>query len=502
MAIDLPAALAEWSTLLGPANLVTDAEARQAAQTATFATTQTLRAILRPASSAEVAACLKIAQRHRVPVHPVSRGRNWGYGSRVPSADGCVLLQLDRLDRILDHDDALGTLTVEPGVTFEAAARFLRERRAQHFLTTIGGPADASLIGNALERGDGRGPHADVFAHVCALEVILPTGERLETGLSRLPHARGRHHHRWGVGPSLDGLFSQSNLGVVTRMTFWLPRRPGAYRDVSFTLGDDAQLGPALEGLQRLIDEGTVRASAFVWNELKALSITRQYPFTETRGRVPLPSIYLDAWRERFGRWAGSTGLYAATPAIAAALESRVREVLEPQVTRLQIAEVAPEADSPMLGTPSTANLAMGYWRKRGPLPQTLDLDRDRCGFLWSSVAVPFRAADCVAALEIAGRVSRMFSFEPNVALLAPTPRCVYLASALIYDRQVRGEDERALAALRALERELGAAGYVAVREGIATASPAGADDSREVLRRLKAVLDPAGVLSPGRYGL
>lgn len=504
MSAQLSAALAEWSSLLGPQWVVPTGAPLEEAERTTFATSQRILALLRPGNAEEVAGCLRIAQRHRVPIHPVSRGRNWGYGSRVPAGGDCVLLQLERLDRIVAYDDRLGTLTVEPGVTFEQAHRHLQAQRARFFLTTIGGPPDASLLANALERGDGRGPNADIFAHVCALEVILPTGERVETGLGRFGNSRAQHGYRWGVGPSLDGLFSQSNLGVVTRLTLWLTPRPASYREVSWALEDDAQLPPLIDALQSLIAEGTVRASAFVWNELKALSITRQYPFAQTRGRVPLPPPLLEEWRQGFGRWAGSTGLYAASPALGTALEARVYEVLEPVVSRLKITELPADGESPMLGTPSDANLAMAYWRKRTPVPASPDLDRDRCGFLWSSVAVPFVGEEASAAQGIAQRVCRMFGLEPNLALLAPVSRCLYLVSALVFDREVAGEDEKALACLKALERELAAAGYLPARLGIASfpENHPTVDDSREVLRRLKLAVDPANVLSPGRYGL
>lgn len=51
----------------------------------------------------------------RVPVYPTSRGRSWGFGSRVPAADGCVLLDLGRMNRIVGFDERLAYVTVEPG---------------------------------------------------------------------------------------------------------------------------------------------------------------------------------------------------------------------------------------------------------------------------------------------------------------------------------------------------------------------------------------------------
>ncbi|MCY1030335.1 FAD-binding oxidoreductase [Corallococcus sp. BB11-1] len=496
----LELALAAWREALGEAHVVVEPDALEAAQTATFATTQRIPAILRPADTAQVQACLRIAQAHGVPVYPVSGGRNWGYGSRVPAGDGSVLLDLGRMDRIVEHDEQLAYLTVEPGVTFRQAHAWLREKNSSTFITTIGGSPDASLVGNALERGDGRGPHADIFQHVCALEVVLPTGEVVETGHARFPGALAAPVFRWGLGPVLDGLFSQSSLGVVTRMTFWLARKQPYLREFFCTVNDDAYLWDAVDRLQALALDGTLKGSFFFWNDLKALSVTQQYPYASV-GRTPLPDPFRDQFREGFGRWAISGALSAPDAEIGALLERRLATALEGAFRPVTFAPPPPDGESHFQGVPSEANLAMAYWRKRTPPPQAPDLDRDRCGFIWCSVALPFTGAQARRAVEIADRVPRLFGLEPNLALLAHSPRCLYLVTALAYDRDVRGEDARAHACYRALARELAQAGYFLTRAGLQAqeASPPVRDASSEVVRRLKAVLDPRGILAPGR---
>ncbi len=101
-------------------------------------------------------------------------------------------------------------------------------------VSVTGSTPDSSLIGNALERGAGSGPYYDRFAHVCNLEVILPTGECINTGFGRFPEAKTASLHRWGVGPYLDGIFTQSNLGIVTEMTVWLAPLPTYFQSCFF----------------------------------------------------------------------------------------------------------------------------------------------------------------------------------------------------------------------------------------------------------------------------
>src|ERR1051326_6703174 len=85
-------ALHKGTAILGADHVIVDERSRTAAETATFATTNRIPAILRPASREQLQECILIANRFCVPVYPVSSGKNWGYGSRVPAADASVLI--------------------------------------------------------------------------------------------------------------------------------------------------------------------------------------------------------------------------------------------------------------------------------------------------------------------------------------------------------------------------------------------------------------------------
>ena len=162
--------------VLGADHTIVDRTRLAAAETATFSTTQSVPAILRPANTSQIQECLRIANRFRIPVYPISSGKNWGYGSSVPVADSSVLLDLGRLNQIVDFSEELAYVTVEPGVTQGQLHEFLQARKSGLWLDATGAGPDCSLIGNVMERGFGHTPYGDHFAQVCAvLEVVLPT---------------------------------------------------------------------------------------------------------------------------------------------------------------------------------------------------------------------------------------------------------------------------------------------------------------------------------------
>src|SRR5687767_15498798 len=164
-----PAALAQaisaWRATVGSANVSCDPDSLERAATAPFATTSKVVAVLRPADRAEVQQCVRIANRFHVPVYPISTGRNWGYGTRAPVEDG-VLLDLGRLNRIVDFDVELAYVTIEPGVTQRQLYRFLEDRGSHLWMDATGASPECSIIGNTMERGFGHTPMGEHCNHI------------------------------------------------------------------------------------------------------------------------------------------------------------------------------------------------------------------------------------------------------------------------------------------------------------------------------------------------
>ncbi len=498
----MESAVARWRELLGDEHVSTESERLAAGSVATFATTQRIAGWLRPANAAEVATCLAIASREGVRVHPVSRGKNWGYGSRVPHLDGAVVLDLSRLDRIVDFDERLAYVTVEPGVTFRQLAAYLRSCRARVWASVTGGPADGSVLANALERGDGSGPLGDRFGQLCGLEVALPNGELVHTGFARFAGSSVAPLAKWGVGPALDGLFSQGGPGVVTRATIWLAPYPKQFSLAAFRVADDAALPSVIDAVRELALAGVTTATVPVWNDLKAMAIAGQYPWDDVAS-TPLPAAVREHLRQRggFGRWNGTISLYAGSRLHAEALRGLVEHALG-GLAELSFRDgpsdplaATDEECGPMLGVPHDRSAAAVYWRKRMPVPAVLDPDRDRCGFLWLGHAVPCEGSHARAIADLYEEELSRDGFEPAIALLAVTPRVLSAVAQIAYDRDVPGEDERARACHDRAFARASESGYPPFRLGVQSPALAGEPGFTALLTALRHAIDPRGVL-------
>jgi 4-cresol dehydrogenase (hydroxylating) len=525
----LEMALEQWRAQLGRENVILDPAALLAAESATFGTSVTVPAIVRPGNRAEVQQVLRIANEWRIPVYPVSGGANWGYGSRVPSESGCVLLDLGRMNRILDFSEDLAYITVEPGVTQQQVYAFLQERKSGLWMDATGASPQASLVGNTVERGFGHTPYGDHFSHVCGMEVVLPNGEVLETGFSRFEGSRTGPLHRWGVGAYLDGLFTQSNLGVVTRMSIWLMPAPEYFQAYFFSCDSEAGLAPIVEALRPLRLSGTLRSAVHIANDYKVLAGLQQYPWEEAEGRTPLPEDVMKRLRKQlhFGAWSASGGLYGTRAQVAEA-RRLLRKALAGRVNKLQFLDQrklrmagrfsglyrmltgwdlsrALELVRPLFGllqgVPTDQPLASTYWRKRTAPPATMNPDQDGCGLLWCSPVAPADGAQAEELVALAGEIMLRHGFEPAISLTMITERSLACVISITYDRHLPGEDEKASACYRELLRRLSDAGFYCYR--MTSQSSAGLQSSPGydgVLRSLKRSLDPNHILAPGRY--
>jgi len=519
----------EFIRIIGPDGVESDPERLAQASTATFATCNSIAAILRPGTREQVQDCVRAANRCRVTLYPVSTGKNWGYGSRVPTADAAVLLDLGRMNRILAWSEPHAYVTVEPGVTQRQLVGFLAERGSRLMLDCTGASPDASVVANSVERGFGHTPYGDHFTNVCNLEVVLPTGECIETGHGRFGSVASAPTYRWGVGPVLDGLFSQSNLGIVTRCTLWLMPKPEYFEAFFFRCDKEGSIEQVIDALRPLRLDGTLKSACHIGNDYKVISGIRQYPWDRTGGQTPLqPAILAQLGKEYgFGRWSGSGALYGTRAQVSEArrllkraLRGKVAKLVFLNDRLLKLAgkfaglckfatgwdlsgtlDLLRPVYGLMQGLPTDFALRSAYWRKRTPAPAEMDPDRDRCGLIWCAPVAPIGGEHAARLSHLASEILLRHGFEPALSITLLTERTLACIISIGYDRDIPGEDERAMACHDETVAALRQAGYHFYRLGIQSMHEARTDGAYgELLRTLKHAIDPAGTLAPGRY--
>ena len=207
-------------------------------------------AAVAPENVDQVQAVVRAANEFRIPLYPISTGRNLGYGGAAPGYSGSVVLDLKRMNRILEINEKLAYVLVEPGVSFFDLYREIQKRGVKLW-PSVPAPGWGSPIGNALEHG--AGTRRDHFATHCGMEVVLPDGELLRTGMGAVPNSPLWQTYQYGFGPFIDGLFSQSNFGIVTKMGFNLNPEPEAVRTLSVSAWDYDDIVPFVDAAAYLV---------------------------------------------------------------------------------------------------------------------------------------------------------------------------------------------------------------------------------------------------------
>ena len=177
----------------------------------------TAAALVFPVSTKEVAAVMRLAWEENLPVTPRGAGTNL-VGSTVPHGQG-IILDLSRMNRILEVDEATFTATVEPGVVLQDFQAHVEARGL--FYPPDPGEKTATIAGNiATNAGGMRAVKYGVTRdYVRGLEVVLADGRVMTVGSKNVKDASGLALKQLFVG-------SEGTLGVITKCILKLVPKP------------------------------------------------------------------------------------------------------------------------------------------------------------------------------------------------------------------------------------------------------------------------------------
>lgn len=531
--------LADLRQAVGDAHVCADQAELDRHSRCTLPWQATCGAVVFPGTTEEIAAVVRIADRYRIPLWPSSGGRNWGYGTTLALTPGAIIMILERMNRILEVNEELAYAVIEPGVSYEQFNAHLKDKGYKLWIDCIDGTARGSVIGNALERGVGETPYGDHFGNLCGLEVVLANGDIIHTGGAA--GLKTWNTHKWGVGPYLEGIFSQSNYGIVTKAGIWLMPRPEAYNSYVFEIRDERHLPQVLDTFRRLALSGIVNTKLHMINDFVSMTILTQRSHERVPQEGPLRQSDLEALRRRYrvAPWNCAGGIYGTRgqvrlqrtllkralspfgrllfvsdtqlPWIERAIESSRRHPLVRRLvemlarTSLPVLESAPHVHKILQGIPTEYFIRHAYYRHKRPRPDgDVNPARDGCGLIWFAPILPFSNSEVWPYLASCKERFAALGFDFYVALLLMNPRSVICLMAILYDRDDPAETARSKDLYQHLLTDMRRRKYQQYRAGLLS-WPTVFSDAPELQAlhdRLKAALDPNGILAPGHYGI
>ncbi|MBD3339010.1 MAG: FAD-binding protein, partial [Candidatus Lokiarchaeota archaeon] len=199
--------------------------------------------VVMPENTKQIQRIVKLANKEKIPLIPMGAGLTLS-GLVIPVRGG-IVLDLKRMDKIIEINETSRYALIEAGVSAGALLAYLNENHQDLQPPIPDAPPSVTIAGNALIHGSGYlsqkyGNHGDM---INGLEVVLPNGEVCRLGSC----AVSDYWFSRGPIPDLIGLFTSSfgTMGIVTKLSIKLFPKP-KHRDIAFGLVKKNKILPKL----------------------------------------------------------------------------------------------------------------------------------------------------------------------------------------------------------------------------------------------------------------
>ena len=496
------AAVAKFKAALGQDQVLTSEEHLRPytkVMMAVDAEKHTPSAVVTATSVEQVQAVVKICNEYKIPVWTISTGRNFGYGSAAPVERGQIVLDLKKMNKILHIDPELCTALVEPGVTYQMLYDYIEENKLPLMLSFSAPSAIAGPLGNTMDRGVGYTPYGEHFMMQCGMEVVLANGDVLRTGMGGVKGDKAWQVFKWGYGPTLDGMFTQSNYGICTKMGFWLMPKPPVFKPFEIKFENDADINEIVEMLRPLrianIIPNSVVIAGTLWEA--ATCGVRRSDYLTTPGATPDAVLEQIRKDKHLGAWNVYCALYGTQEQVDVnwkiVTETIKRAGKGKIVTQEEAGNTQPFKYRAQLmsGVPNLQEFGLYNWRGGG-------------GSMWFAPVSQARGSECDKQYALAKKILNKHGLD-YVGEFIVGWRDMHHVIDVLYDRNNPEETQRANACFHELLDEFEKEGYAVYRVNTAfqeRVAQSYGPVKRDVERKIKRALDPNGILAPGKSGI
>jgi 4-cresol dehydrogenase (hydroxylating) len=400
------------------------------------------------------------------------------------TAKPVLVIDQSRMNRIVEVNTKAAYALVEPGVSFAQLSQHLEDNNTGLWVDSDRNRLN-SVSGSIASHEFGYTAYGDHLMMQCGMEVMLGDGSLIRLGMGAMPKSNTWQLFKYGYGPYLDGLFTQSNLGVITKIGVWLMPAPPGYQPFMVSLGDDAGLAAVIDTLRPLKVDLIIPNTVVISNATLDAS-----PYARRTDYVDGDAVTMDKVRSDFGL--GKWNLYAAlynTPPNVELLWSLVKAAME-AIPGATVHSAESRGSDPV-------------WTNREAVMRGALSDRLHDVNHWSGArrlelayALPIKGERVVEVNDKVGTILAQHGFDHLSECAVGWRSCLYRI-CLLHERADR---ERAIRCSDAITESLAAIGIGAVNADPARLESAvqsyGDSGLSELRRRLKRALDPEGVFA------
>lgn len=458
-------------------------------------------AVVQPTNTEQVQEIMRLANEFETPVWPHGQGRNYGYGGPSPRVRGSIQIGFRRMNRVLEINEKLAYAVVEPGVRwFDLHAAL--EEQAPGLMHSVPDLGWGSVIGNSMDSGITYQPYGADFQAPCGMEVVLADGSLLRTGHGAIENGQSWHVHKRSLGPSLDTLFIQSNLGIVTRMGVWLKRKPETYAPLVLTIDDDSDLEQAIDVLRELRLAGHLEGVPSFYPTLRAAVMLTDTPVVTPRRQLTDEDYNTIGAETGVGAWSCRAAVWAD------------RDIAELKIAKIKAAWLTIPSGRFRLHriyrSDEYGEIALAHEKIQAGVPtlKAIEITPDHVGHVGFSPVVPMDGAQIRFVIDELRRRIIAAGVNFSGGILITGERAAVVVCGMQFDFTDGESVRNAMTLAKSLVQELGAMGYGEYRAHLDFMDLAqeqyGFNDNayRRFVESIKDAVDPKGIISPGRHGI
>ncbi|EUC32826.1 vanillyl alcohol oxidase [Bipolaris zeicola 26-R-13] len=471
-------------------------------------------AAVRPKSVEELRGVLKVSNEFGIPVWTFSRGKNLGYGGPAPRVTGSVALDLHRMDKIIQVNAEYAYAVVEPGVTFTDLYDYCVKNKLNVW-PSVPSLGWGSVVGNTLDRGTGFTPTSTHHQHIAGLEAMLANGDLVRSGQFAVSGSPSAHLSKFTFGPSIEGLFLQSNLGIVTKLGIWLTPAPQAYMSCTFSMPDFEDVETIADIFGPLRRDGLLPSTVYVSNVTEWLGMVGQRE-QFWQHKTPIPDWRIKELQTELGLgyWNAKFGLYGAKDVIQAHFDQLHKIIVQkapkgrlegkifaaPEGQTLDAASVPEVEGGFFVGVPSLWSLPMVKFN----LPKSGGGIGAHCDY---SPIIPSNGKEILSWVKTAKGVCEKHGFDLFCDFFMHE-RHVIFVNMLTFDKLNVGQLEAVQHIFDDLFEQGKNKGYSNYRshvdymDRVASLYDFNNHAYRRFVETIKDAVDPNGILSPGKQGI
>lgn len=362
-------------------------------------------------------------------------------------------------------------------------------------------PAPSAIVGpvgNTLDRGVGYTPYSEHFMFSCGMEVVLANGDVLRTAMGGVKGANTWQVFKWGYGPYVDGLFTQSNFGVVTKMGLWLMPEPPVYKPFAIKYKKDEDIEALVEMFRPLSINGVIpNGVVLVGTIYEASASIRRSEFTAEPGATSQAVIQRIRDERNIGAWTAYAALYGTKEQVDVNWK-----IVTDAVKASGIGEIVTEEKAGhdpafkyradlMRGNMTMTEFGLYNWRGGG-------------GSMWFAPVAQARGSETLKQVQLATDILNKFGLDYCGEFIVGQ-RAMHHIIDVLYDRTNLDERNRAHDCFATLLDAFAKEGYAVYRVNnvyMDQVADIYGPEQRRLNQTLKRALDPNGIFAPGKSGI